>query len=161
MQNRSPFVSCSFVQIVTVLSCSHSILYFRDRSSVKAGIHTCVSSTHNGARCLSMYEHQCSQTIPAFAIKACALATKSHMLNFCRGLCAICRECDLWKLITQVTKRFSVLRKKEQCSKQRNTTTTFGKSLFLTQYRMRNAIYIPPNTKDRVINLTMETDKTQ
>ena len=27
-------------------------------------------------------------------------------------------------------------------------TTTFRKSLFLTKYRMRYAIYIPPNTKD-------------
>ena len=33
--------------------------------------------------------------------------------------------------------------------------TTFRKSLFLTQYRMRYAIYIPPNTKERAINLTM------
>ena len=32
---------------------------------------------------------------------------------------------------------------------------TFEKSLFLTQYRMRYAIYIPPNTKDLAINLTM------
>ena len=34
-------------------------------------------------------------------------------------------------------------------------TTTFGKSLFSTQYRIRIAIYIPPNTKDLAINLTM------
>ena len=45
--------------------------------------------------------------------------------------------------------------KKEQSSKQINITTTFGKSLFLTHYRMRYAIYLPTNTKDLVINLTM------
>ena len=27
-------------------------------SNVKPGFHTCVSRTHNGARCLMMYEHQ-------------------------------------------------------------------------------------------------------
>ena len=32
---------------------------------------------------------------------------------------------------------------------------TFEKSLFLTKYRMRYAIYIPPNTKDLAINQTM------
>ena len=32
---------------------------------------------------------------------------------------------------------------------------TFEESLFLTQYRMRYAIYIPPNTKYLAINLTM------
>ena len=32
---------------------------------------------------------------------------------------------------------------------------TFGKSLFLTKYRMRYAIYMPPNTKDLAINQTM------
>ena len=32
-------------------------------------------------RCLSMYRHQCSQAISAFATNAWVLATKSHMLN--------------------------------------------------------------------------------
>ena len=31
----------------------------------------------------------------------------------------------------------------------------FGKSLFITQYRMRYAIYIPLNAKDLTIELTM------
>ena len=52
-------------------------------------------------------------------------------------------------------KRFSVLRKKEQSQKQKKITTTFGKSLFLIKYRMRCAIYMPPNTKDLAINQTM------
>ena len=34
-------------------------------------------------------------------------------------------------------------------------TTTFGKPLFITQYRMSYAIYIPPNTKDLTIDLAM------
>ena len=33
--------------------------------------------------------------------------------------------------------------------------TAFGKSLFLIKYRMRYAIYMPPNTKDLAINQTM------
>ena len=53
-------------------------------------------------------------------------------------------------------KRILSSEKKEQSSKQKKySTTTFGKSSFLTQYRMRYAIYIPSNTKDFAINLTM------
>ena len=59
----------------------------------KSGSHTCISRTHNNARCLTMYGHQCSQSIPVFATKAGELATKSHMLNFCEACAAIC--CDL------------------------------------------------------------------
>ena len=36
-----------------------------------------------------------------------------------------------------------------------NMLWLIGKSLFLTQYWMRYAIYIPPTTKDLAINLTM------
>ena len=59
-----------------------------------------------------------SQAIPAFVIKACVLATKSHLLNFCEGLRGLC--CDmlwLWPIATNNArnkKRFSVLQKKEQ-----------------------------------------------
>ena len=121
---------------------------------VKAGFNTCVSRTRNNGRCLSIYRHQCSQAVPAFATKACVLATKSHMLNFCEACVAICCECDLWQPIMQVTKRFSV-RKKSKTQNKKNITTTSGKSLFLTQYQMRYAIYITPNAKDLVTNLTM------
>ena len=120
---------------------------------IKAGFHTCVCRTHNVSRCLSMYGQHCSQAISAFAIKACELATKSHMLNFCEACVAICCDCDLWSPIIQDTKRFSVLRKKRAKLKTKNTT--FEKSLFSTQYQMRYAIYIPPDTKDLAINLTM------
>ena len=34
---------------------------------------------------------------------------------------------------------------------------TFGKSLFLTRYRMRSAIYMPPKTKNLAIDQTMVT----
>ena len=43
--------------------------------------------------------------------------------------------------------RFSVLRIKRAKPKVKKITTTFGMSLFLTEYRMRYAIYMPPNTK--------------
>ena len=59
-----------------------------------------------------MYGHQCSQAIPAFAIKPCVLATKSHMLNFCEACAAMCCICHLGEPIMQKAKRFSVLRKK-------------------------------------------------
>ena len=50
---------------------------------------------------------------------------------------------------------FIVLRKKRAKPKTKKITTTFGKSLFLIQYRMRYAIYMPPNTKDLAINQAM------
>ena len=34
---------------------------------------------------------------------------------------------------------------------------TFGKSLFLTRYRLRSAIYMPPKTKNLAIDQTMVT----
>ena len=46
-----------------------------------------VRSIHVLAGHTTMYRHLCSQAISAFAIKACVLATKLHMLNFLRGLC--------------------------------------------------------------------------
>ena len=118
---------------------------------IKPGFHTCVSRTHNGARCLTMYEHQWSQAITAFAIKACKL-----MLIIARRVprCSVTVTYRNQQRRTQ--KRFSVLRKKEQILKaKKNVTTTFGKSWFLTWCRMRYAIYIPPNTKDLAINLWM------
>ena len=105
---------------------------------------------------------------PSHRNKGCELATMLHMLNFCEACATICCDCDLWEPIKQVTKKISVLQKKVQSSKQKNVTTTFGKSLFysllVTQYRMSYTNYIPPKTKDLVINLTMvvyETGKTQ
>ena len=64
--------------------------------AIKPGFHTCVSRTHNGAQCLSVYGHHCSQAIPAFASKACELATKLHMLNFCEEMRGLCR--NVWWL---------------------------------------------------------------
>ena len=116
---------------------------------VKAGFHTCVSRTNNGARCLMIYGHWCSQAIPAFVTKACMLATKSHMLISSEACAAICWDCDLW------TQKYFLPFKKKAKLKTKNINTTFGKSLFLTQYWMRYAIYIPPNTKDLAINITM------
>ena len=127
-------------------------------ASLKPGFHTCVSRTHNGARCLTMYGHQSTQTITAFATKACEVATKSHMLNFCEGLRGLCRDMLwLWSIETNIArkKKVSVLRKKRAKLKTKKIATTFGKSLFLIKYRMRYAIYIPPNTKDLAINQTM------
>ena len=44
---------------------------------------------------------QCWQAIPTFTTKACKLATKSHMLNFCEGLRGLCRNMLwLWSIET-------------------------------------------------------------
>ena len=40
-------------------------------------------------------------------------------------------------------------------AKNKKITATFGKSLFLIKYRMRYAIYLPPNTKNLAINQPM------
>ena len=44
---------------------------------------------------------------------------------------------------------------KKSKAKNKTVTTTFGKSLFLINYRMRCTIYMSPNTKDLAINQTM------
>ena len=97
--------------------------YARMRScSIKPGFHTCVSRTHNNARCLTMYGHQWSQSIPAFATKACEVATKSHVLNFCEGLRGLCRDVLwLWSIETNNArnkKSFLSSEKKGQSQKQ-------------------------------------------
>ena len=54
-----------------------------------------------------------------------------------------------------IQKIFSDLQKKRAKPKNNFITTPFEKSLFVTQYRMRYPISIPPNTKDLTIELTM------
>ena len=51
-------------------------------------------------------------------------------------------------------KIFCLLEKKARL-KTKDITTFFGMSLFIAQCRMRYAIYIPQNTRDLAINLTM------
>ena len=106
-----------------------------------------------------MYKHQWSQAITAFAIKTCELATKSHIFNFCESLRGLCRDMLwLWSIETnnaRNNKDFLSSGKKSKAKKTKTITTTFGKSLFLIEYRMRFAIYMPPNTKDLAIIQTM------
>ena len=132
-------------------------------TALKPGFHTCVSRKHNNARCLTMYGHQWSQAIAAFATKAWDLAKKLHMLNFCESLRGLCRNMLwLWSIETQQRKkqkRFSVLRKKRAKPKTKKITTTFGMSLFLIKYRIGYAIYMRLNTKDLAINQIMVADR--
>ena len=116
------------------------------------------------SRCMSTNDHK--QSLPSQQKPACSQLSRTCW-NFARACDAICCDCDLCEPITQIRdalgkhlwrriqKYFLSSKKKEQSSEQKDITTTFGKSLFLTQYRMRYAIYIPPNTKDLAINLTM------
>ena len=84
----------------------------------------------------AMYGHQLSQTIPPFAAKACEVATKSHMLNFCEACAAICCDCDLQKPTTRETKKIFCPKKRAN-PKTKKITTTFGKLLLLIKYGMR------------------------
>ena len=77
---------------------------------------------HNGARRLSIYRHQCSQAIPALAIKACGLAWKSQMLNFCEGMRGLCPDMLwLWLMGTDNAghKIFCLLEKKSKAKNKR------------------------------------------
>ena len=61
----------------------------------------------------------------------------------------ICCDCNLRKI-------FSALWRKRARPWNNFITTTFGKSLFITQYHMRYTTYIPLNAKDlTVVDLTM------
>ena len=64
---------------------------------------------------------------------------------------------ELLRALARPVSRYAVtvIYEKQQRKKQKKITTTFGKSLFLIKYRMRYAIYMPPNTKDLPINQTM------
>ena len=114
---------------------------------IKPSFHTYVSRTHHSARCLKMYGYQWSQAITVFATKACELATKSHMLNFCEGLC---RDM-LWQWSIETNnarkKRFPVFQKKRA---KPQITTTFGKSLFLILCKEKNNNFCPPRKKSKV-----------
>ena len=44
---------------------------------------------------------------------------------------------------------------KKSNTRNNSITTTFGKSVFITPYRMHYAIYIPPNAKDLTLDFTM------
>ena len=95
--------------------------YSNTMPSFKPNFHTCVSKMHNNARCLTMYDHQWSQTIPAFATKACELATKSHMLNFCEGLRGLCRDMLwLWSIKTNNTGQKKIFCPPKKKSKAEN-----------------------------------------
>ena len=104
----------------------------------------------------TMYGHQWSQAITAFATKACELATKSHMLNFCEGLRGLCRNMLwLWSIETNNARNKKDFLSSKKKAKTKKTMPTYGKSLFLIKYRMRYTIYMPLNTKYLAINQTM------
>ena len=114
---RSNCIYMSFVIVKCI--CVHMVIwsigmtYKRIRSSVSALVYN-IDDNAGVHTCHSMYGHKCSQAIPAIAIEACVLATKSHVLNFFEACAAIYCDCDLWEPITQVTKIISVLRKKSK-----------------------------------------------
>ena len=92
---------------------------------------------------------------PSLCNKSLRAATKSDMLNFCKGLRGLCRDMLwLWPIKTDNAGHKKIFCRSIKKSKAKNKTT-FGNSLFLTKYRMRYAIYMPPGTKDLAINQTM------
>ena len=81
-----------------------------------------------------------------------------NMLNFYKSLRGLCRDMLwLWPIETDNAgyKKYFLSSKKKTKLKRKNIPTTFGKLLFLTEYRMSYEIYTPPNTKDLAINQTM------
>ena len=59
--------------------------------------------------------------------------------------------------IRGIQKGFSVFQNKRARLRNNFITTSFGKSFFITQHRMRYTFYIPLNAKDLTIELTMAT----
>ena len=126
---------------------------------IKPGFNTCVSRTHNGTRCLTIYEHQCSQALPSLGNKSLRARNKLAHVELLRG---DARPVPRYAVTVtyknptaQKTKNIFLRFEKKSKAKAKNIMTTFGKSLFLTKKRMRYAIYMPPNTKDLAINQTM------
>ena len=68
-----------------------------------------------------------------------------------------CAVTVMWSIETNNArnKKDFLYSEKRAKPKTKKITTTFGKSLFLIKYRLRYAIYMPPNTKDLAINQTM------
>ena len=86
----------------------------------------------------------------------------SHQCHTCWTFPRGCETCaampcdyDLWEPKTQDTKKIFWLPGKRAKPRDNFITRTFGKSLFITLYQMRYVIYIPLNTKDLTIKLTM------
>ena len=62
-----------------------------------------------------------------------------------------------WYAVTVIYRNQQRKKQKRAKLKTKILTTALGKSLFLIKYRIRCAIYMPPNTKDLAINQTMVT----
>ena len=123
-------------------------------ANFKAGFHTCVSRMHNGARCLSMYGHHCSQAIPAFAISLRARNKVAHV-ELLRGLCR--DMLWLWPVGTDNAghKKIFCLPKKEQSSEQKKYNA-FRKVVISNSIldALRN-LHTSKYKKKLIINMTM------
>ena len=73
----------------------------------------------------------------------------------CEAWAAMRCNCDFWKPRMQNTRNIFCLLEKRAKPRNNFITTIFVKSLFITQYRMCYAIYIPLNAKDLAIELRM------
>ena len=86
--------------------------------STKPGFYTCASRTQGGTRCLPIYGHQCSLTIPAFARKTCVLAKKVAHDEIFRGAVRLVPRYAVTAIYEnrqrRIQKRFSVLQIKKQ-----------------------------------------------
>ena len=52
---------------------------------IKPGFNTCVSRTHNGARSLTIYKHQCSQALPSLHNKSLRARNKVAHVELLQG----------------------------------------------------------------------------
>ena len=110
----------------------------------------------DASRCIGTNAHKQSQ--PSQQMPECLQQSRTcwTFTRWCEACFAVSCDCSLWKLKTQYTAKIFCSRKIARL-KNCFTTTTFRKSIFITQCRMRYAIYIPPNTKYLTIGLTMAT----
>ena len=115
------------------------------------------ATTRDASRCMDTNDHKRSQhSLRNKSLRACNKVAHVELL---RGLARPVPRYAMTVIYRNQQRkkqqRFSVFRKKRAKPKTKITTTTFRKSLFLIEYRMRYAIYMPPNTKDLAMNQTM------
>ena len=121
-------VSLYWVEVLNNLV-TNDVSFFLWSDSLMGDFYTCVSRTHSGARCFLIHKYHCSQAIPAFATKACALASKWHLLKISEGMrYAVTATYGNWE--RKIQKKFRTFEKKESKTKEQFYNNDFRKVIF-------------------------------
>ena len=128
---------------------------------IKPNFHTCVNTTaQRRSTPFNVWTPMLTNN-PSFCNKSLHARMKVALVELFRGDMRLFSQCAVtatqWKPRTQDTEKIFCPPQKKRPMQKNNfiITTTFRKSLFIPQYRMRYAIYIPLNAKDHAIGLTM------